>query len=221
MQTFADLDDSDRLMRALSTMMGATPTMATAPTTPTKKVNGFIGYRSYYSALFSHLPRKEHSPIVTKLWQADPRQREWNFLCGVYSKIRAPLAEESIRLKQWIAFAVKPLGIVERERYMAAMGWSVTEVDGTHRVERSAPILDMPNIPPMTEFDLFMCCMTGGLPVEDSKPVVAALGGVTPAMYINTMSTDSDVNTNITTTDAVNNLVRLMRSDPGLAMCKL
>ncbi|KAK3364070.1 mating-type protein ALPHA1/MAT-1/A-1, partial [Lasiosphaeria hispida] len=122
MENFAILDDNSRTttMAALTGMMKV----------PTKKVNGYIGYRSYYSPILLTLPQKERSPIITQLWRVDRRHTEWHFLCAVYSKIRPLLAAEGIRLQKWIGFAIKALGLIERHEYMVKMGWTLSRVEG-------------------------------------------------------------------------------------------
>ncbi|KAK1758388.1 mating-type protein MAT alpha 1-domain-containing protein [Echria macrotheca] len=174
MQNFATLDDGDRqtTMKALSTMMRDEKQVQS----PKKKVNGFIGYRSYYSALFSQLQQKQRSPFMTTLWQQDTFHGEWDLMCGTYSTIRSLLAEEKITLQVWISYAVSPLGIVAREHYMAAMGWTlVQQEDGSFKLERTGEPMVERSTQLMSGLDLLMQCLKNGLPVSNPQPMIAAL----------------------------------------------
>ncbi|KAH6641098.1 mating-type protein MAT alpha 1-domain-containing protein [Chaetomium tenue] len=173
-QTFKGLTEGDRetAMKALSTMMRTENQRQPAK----KKVNGFMGYRAYYSGLFSQLTQKEKSPIMTILWKEDPFHKEWDFMCAVYSAIREFLAAENVTLQKWIQFAIKHMGIVVRESYLAALGWKlIQQDDGTHKLERTALRGIQSCHQPMNGLGLFMNCLNGGLPVTNRLPIIAKL----------------------------------------------
>ncbi|KAK1826506.1 mating-type protein MAT alpha 1-domain-containing protein [Podospora conica] len=233
-QHFADLGDGDRetTLKALSSIM-----RDDKPETPKKKVNGFIGYRSYYSALFSKLQQKQRSPFMTTLWQQDPFHNEWDFMCGTYSTIRALLAEEKVTLQIWISYAVQVLGIVARDRYMEAMGWTLLEhEDGTYKLERTAATNVQHTMQPMNGLNLFLQCLQDGLPIANPEPLMALLSGAKgDVMCINTnkvnkrakrsrtkvSSVAKTSQTASTTTAADNQLLQMAKTNPSLAMSQL
>ncbi|KAK4223215.1 Mat sexual cell fertilization-promoting factor [Podospora fimiseda] len=173
-ETFEGLGDSDRAetIKVLSNMMRNTPPRQT----PKKKVNGFMGYRAYYSSLFNQLPQKERSPILTTLWQQDPLHKEWDFMCAVYSAIREYLTEQNITLQTWFQFAVRHMGIPPREGYMHALGWELTQQDnGTYELQRIVARGSLNQIQPMNGLGLFLSCLNGGLPVVNPEPIITQL----------------------------------------------
>nr|CCD57789.1 putative mat-A1 protein [Neurospora pannonica] len=175
-KTFADLAEGDReaAMRAFSTMMRTEPVRQTPAVK--KKVNGFMGFRSYYSPLFSQLPQKERSPFMTILWQHDPFHNEWDFMCSVYSSIRTYLEEEKVTLQLWIHYAVGHLGVITRDNYMASFGWNLVQLpNGTHDLERTALPLVQHNLQPMNGLCLLTKCLESGLPLANPHPVIAKL----------------------------------------------
>ncbi|KAK4154861.1 mating-type protein MAT alpha 1-domain-containing protein [Chaetomidium leptoderma] len=174
LQTFERLGEGDRetTMQALSTMMRVENQRQPAK----KKVNGFMGYRAYYSSLFSQLTQKEKSPIMTLLWKQDPFHKEWDFMCAVYSAIREFLSDENVSLQDWIQFAIKPMGIVVRESYLTALGWELMTLDdGTHKIERIATREVQSYLQPTNGLGLFMNCLNDGLPVGNPLPIIAKL----------------------------------------------
>ncbi|KAK4125089.1 hypothetical protein N657DRAFT_643899 [Parathielavia appendiculata] len=177
-QTFEGLGEGDRetTMKALSTMMRVENQRQPAK----KKVNGFMGYRAYYSSLFSQLTQKEKSPIMTILWKEDPFHEEWDFMCAVYSAIREFLSDDNVSLQTWIQFAIKHMGIVVREHYLITLGWELIQLnDGSHKLERTS-IRSVPScLQPMNGFGLFMNCLNDGLPVANPLPIIAKLSGLT------------------------------------------
>ncbi|KAK3695533.1 mating-type protein MAT alpha 1-domain-containing protein [Podospora appendiculata] len=201
LQTFARLGEGDResTMKSLSTMMRDRNHRPPAK----KKVNGFIGYRAYYSALFSQLPQKERSPFMTMLWQQDTFHNEWDFMCAVYSTIRTFLEESKISLQIWIKFAVSHLGIIPRESYMSALGWHLMQLeDGSHELMRTATseVYQYP-LQPMNGLGLFKQCVASGLPVTSPQAIIAKLSDPTyDVICMNTrlpnISTGSDLSVN-------------------------
>ncbi|KAL2144463.1 hypothetical protein VTI28DRAFT_9111 [Corynascus sepedonium] len=186
LETFEGLAEGDRemTMKALSTIMRAENQRQPAK----KKVNGFMGYRAYYSSLFSQLTQKEKSPIMTTLWKEDPLHKEWDFMCAVYSAAREFLSDENVTLQNWIQFAIKHMGIVARESYLATLGWRVVQLeDGTHKVERTV-VRGVQSYPqPMNGLGLFMSCLNDGLPVSNPLPIITKLSNLTDdIIYINT-----------------------------------
>ncbi|KAK4160338.1 Mat sexual cell fertilization-promoting factor [Cladorrhinum sp. PSN259] len=174
LETFEGMGDGDRAetMKVLSDMMRDTPPRQT----PKKKVNGFMGYRAYYSSLFNQLPQKERSPILTMLWQQDPFHKEWDFMCAVYSAIREFLTEQDITLQSWIQCAVNHMGISSRQNYMQALGWELLQGDnGTYQLHRTTSRASAQHIQPMNGLGLFLSCLNSGLPVINSEPIITQL----------------------------------------------
>ncbi|KAK3336971.1 putative mat-A1 protein [Cercophora scortea] len=214
LQTFASLGQGDResTMKSLSTMMSNRNHRQPAK----KKVNGFMGYRAYYSALFSQLPQKERSPFMTMLWQQDTFHNEWNFMCAVYSTIRTFLEESKISLQTWIKFAVNHLGIIPRETYLSALGWHLVRLeDGSHELIRTATseVHQYP-LQPMNGLGLFKQCVASGLSVTSPQAIIAKLSDPTyDVICMNTrlpnVSTDSDLSVNLRNT---------FKTRPDLAM---
>ncbi|KAK0633697.1 mating-type protein MAT alpha 1-domain-containing protein [Immersiella caudata] len=153
-------------------------TASSSPVPSKKKVNGFIGFRSYYSPLFSRYPQKQRSPFMTTLWKQDAFHNEWEFMCSTYSVIRSLLADEGITLQMWISFSVGPLGIVKRDEYMRAMRWTLVQhADGAPRLQRiSIPTVER-TAQPTDSLSLFHECVKAGLRVSDPAKVVAQLSG--------------------------------------------
>ncbi|KAK5651021.1 hypothetical protein OQA88_1810 [Cercophora sp. LCS_1] len=121
---------------------------------------------TYYSALFS-LPQKQRSPLLTKLWRHDPFHSEWDLLCSTYSAIRPLLTEEGVTLQTWISFAIEPLGIVRREKYMRDIVRREKYMDGVHT--RKAQLI--------SGLGLLRRCLDSGLPVANWQAMMAALSG--------------------------------------------
>jgi hypothetical protein len=117
---------------------------------------------------------------MTMLWKEDPFHKEWDIMCAVYSAIRGFLASDNVSLQTWIQFAIKHLGIVVRERYLATLGWELVQLDdGTHKIERTANRPVPSYLQPMNGFGLFMNCLNDGLPVANPLPIIAKLSGLT------------------------------------------
>ncbi|KAK0725641.1 mating-type protein A-1, partial [Lasiosphaeris hirsuta] len=110
---------------------------------------------AYYSSLFSHLPQKQRSPMLTSLWQHDPFHNEWHFLTGVYSTLRNLLNQENISFKDWISSAVEPLGIPVKGKYMQLLGWKVAN----NTVTRDQIQAVKPALKPIDELGLFSQCL--------------------------------------------------------------
>ncbi|EAQ89967.1 hypothetical protein CHGG_06586 [Chaetomium globosum CBS 148.51] len=215
-ETFEGLPPGDRetTMKALSTMMRTENQRQPAK----KKVNGFMGYRAYYSSLFSQLAQKDKSPIMTMLWREDPFHKEWDFMCAVYSVIREFLSDENITLQNWIQFAIKHMGIVIRESYLAALGWKLIRLDdGTHKVERTEVRAVQSYLQPMNGLGLFINCLNGGLPVANPLPIIAKLTDLTNDVIC--VNTQSGAATRLTNT--MESFRQLAKNNPHLAMSAL
>ncbi|KAK3996940.1 Mat sexual cell fertilization-promoting factor [Cladorrhinum sp. PSN332] len=212
-ETFEGLGDGDRAeaMKVLSGMMRDTPPRQA----PKKKVNGFMGYRAYYSSLFNQLPQKERSPILTMLWQQDPFHKEWDFMCAVYSAIRENLTEQEVTLQNWIQYAVAHMGIPPRQNYMQALGWDLTQKDnGTYELQRIAARGSTHQIQPVNGLGLFLSCLNGGLPVTNSEPIISQLSD--PAFDVICINTQySNAPQSSGTTPAFH---QFAKQNPALAM---
>ncbi|KAK3944015.1 mating-type protein MAT alpha 1-domain-containing protein [Diplogelasinospora grovesii] len=213
LQNFAELEGQERetTMKALSTMMGETDRQQPAK----KKVNAFIGFRAYYSALFWQFPQKQRSPFITALWQADPFRNEWDFLCSVYSAIRIFLEKEDISLQDWIHYAVNHLGIIPRESYVATLGWQVVlRQDGIFELVRKSVPPIQHNLQLMNGLDLFRRCFDSGLPVSDPQPIFDRLSD--PGLDLMCMNTQQP-----NPVDVVDTLQDLVSHNPAAAMSAL
>jgi hypothetical protein len=160
-------------------------------------------------------------------------------MCGTYSTIRALLAREKVTLQIWISYAVQVLGIVARDRYMEAMGWTLLEHDdGTYKLERTAPPHVQHTMQPMNGLGLFLQCLQDGLPVADPEPLMALLSGEKgDVMCINTTkgvtkrakrsrakppsSARPTRTAPPTTTTADNPLLQMAKTNPNFAMAQL
>jgi len=157
---------------------------------------------------------------MTMLWQQDPFHKEWDFMCAVYSAIREFLSAENISLQDWIHFAIKHLGVVVRESYLAALGWELVELeDGTHRVERSATRVAQSYMQPMNALGLFMNCLNHGLPVANPLPVIAKLSGLAnDVICVNTQLGEA---AGKTTTNTMDSFRQFAKTNPQLAVSAL
>jgi hypothetical protein len=159
-------------------------------------------------------------------------------MCGTYSTIRALLAKEKVTLQIWISYAVRVLGIVARDRYMDAMGWTLLEHDdGTYKLERTAAPNVQHNMQPMNGLSLFLQCLQDGLPIADPEPVITLLSGAKgDVLCISTTkgvtkrakrprakhsSSARTTRTASTTTTVDNQLLQMAKTNPNLAMSQL
>ena len=119
--------------------------------------------------MFSLLPQKQRSPILTQLWRDDIFHAEWDFLSGVYSEIRDILQKEKIRFQDWIEAAIPRLGLVHRDQYLVAFGWRLETYDGVCSLERdpSAAAVMPPASPSMDGLALLESCLADGLALQD------------------------------------------------------
>nr|AAN77071.1 mating type protein A-1 [Sordaria sclerogenia] len=174
-KTFANLGEGDReaAMKAFLAMM---PRNCRRTCPAKKKVNGFMGFRSYYSPLFSYLPQKMRSPFMTILWQYDPYHTEWDFMCSVYSSIRTDLEEEKVTLQLWIHYAIGQMGLIDRDHYMASFGWRLGQTrNGTTDLFRTAIPMVRRKLQPMNGLCLLIKCLQSGLHLTNPHPVIAKL----------------------------------------------
>ncbi|KAK0612682.1 mating-type protein MAT alpha 1-domain-containing protein [Bombardia bombarda] len=210
LRTFASLKEGERdiAMKALSDIMREGGQQAK------KKVNGFMGYRSYYSALFSQLPQKDRSPFIKLLWEEDPFHNEWDFMCAVYSAIRVFLEKEKISLRTWMSFAVGSLGIIPQQDYMKTLGWRLVQLEnGTHQLQRTnaAPIKHC--LQPINGLGLFEQCLANGLPISNPEPISLTLSNpIRDVICMNTMPAAST---------GIQEFRGLMRNRPSLALSAL
>ncbi|KAK3954995.1 mating type protein mtA-1 CAA75438.1 mating type protein [Pseudoneurospora amorphoporcata] len=193
-KTFANLPERDRnaAVSAILAMMRTGPgpvpqipePVSQTPVPKKKKVNGFMGFRSYYSPLFSQLPQKEISPFMTILWQHDPFHNEWDFMCSVYSSIRTylepenvpPQEQQKVTLQHWLHYAVPQMGVITRDNYLISLGWNLVPMpNGTHDLMRTALPMFKQNLQPMNGLCLFNKCLNSGLIVPNQHLVIAKL----------------------------------------------
>nr|O13595.1 RecName: Full=Mating type protein mtA-1 [Sordaria equina]CAA75439.1 mating type protein [Sordaria equina] len=181
---FANLGEGDReaAMKAFLAMMPVSNEPVAEPVrkapTAKKKVNGFMGFRSNYSPLFSYLPQKMRSPFMTILWQYDPYHNEWDFMCSVYSSIRTDLEEQNVTLQLWIHYAIGQMGLIDRDHYMASFGWRLGQTrNGTTDLFRTAIPMVRRNLQPMNGLCLLIKCLESGLSkhLTNPHPIIAKL----------------------------------------------
>ncbi|KAL1840344.1 hypothetical protein VTJ49DRAFT_558 [Mycothermus thermophilus] len=177
--------------------------------------------QAYYSSLFSQLTQKEKSPIMKALWVEDSYHKEWDFMCAVYSEIREFLAEEDVPLQKWIQFAVKHLGIIGRDHYLAALGWELVQLnDGTHTVQRTAmrpsATIQRNNGQATNGLGLFMSCLNDGLPVANPLPIIAKLSDLAKDMICISAQPDVQMPSN-----TMAEFRHFARKNPQLAMAAL
>ena len=155
---------------------------------------------------------------MTLLWQQDPFHKEWDFMCAVYSAIRDFLADENVSLQNWISFAIKHLGIVVRENYLAALGWVLVKLeDDTHKLERTATRVVQSYLQPMNALGLFMNCLNHGLPVTDPLPIIAKLSGLTNDL----ICVNTQLGAQAKPTNTMDQFRQFAKSNPQLAMSAL
>lgn len=147
-------------------------------------------------------------------------------MCAVYSAIREFLSDEKISLQNWIQYAIKHLGIVVRDDYLASLGWELVRADdGTHKLRRTAARVVESSLQPMNGLGLFMSCLNDGLPVANPLPIMGKLSDLSSdVICVNTRPGDSarPTNTTITTTTTTMQGFReFAKSHPQLAMSAL
>jgi len=156
---------------------------------------------------------------MTTLWKQDPFHGEWDLMCGTYSAIRPLLADQKITFQAWIAYAINPLGIVKRDQYMTAMGWTLLQDDeGSYKLEQTGG----PMIPRagklMSGLNLLMLCLKGGLPVANPRQMIKILSNRSgDVMHIKT-STAATRAASVKTSDP---LLAMARNNPTMAMSRL
>jgi len=73
---------------------------------------------------------------MTRLWQNDPFKAKWSIIAKAYSLIREHTAKSAAPLDSFLALICPYIGMVDREEYLAVMGWSVEEEDGQKKMKR-------------------------------------------------------------------------------------
>ncbi|KAL2183474.1 hypothetical protein L209DRAFT_558927 [Thermothelomyces heterothallicus CBS 203.75] len=156
---------------------------------------------------------------MTMLWKEDPFHKEWDFMCAVYSSIREFLSDEDVTLQEWLQFAIKHMGIVVRESYLATLGWElVQDEDGTHKIERAAAREVQSYLQPTNGLGLFMNCLNDGLPVSNPLPIIAKLSGLTnDIICINNTQPGAAARS----TDTMEGFRQFAKNHPHLAMSAL
>jgi hypothetical protein len=131
---------------------------------------------------------------MTTLWKQDPFHGEWDLMCGTYSAIRPLLAEQNISFQMWIAYAVGPLGIVARDRYMATMGWMLAQDEnGSYKLERTGAATVECAEKLMSGLNLLMQCLKNGLPFANPRQMIKILSNrSSDVMHIRTSTFKAD-----------------------------
>ncbi|KAL1865265.1 hypothetical protein Plec18167_009460 [Paecilomyces lecythidis] len=96
-----------------------------------RPLNSFIAFRSFYSAAFPQFTQKAKSGILRFLWENDPFKAKWAILAKAYSIIRDSHVGQ-VSLDTFLALNCRFVGIIEPEKYLAAMGWDL-EMDENHQ----------------------------------------------------------------------------------------
>ena len=139
-------------------------------------------------------------------------------MCAVYSAIREFLSVENVSLQNWIQFAMKHLGVVVRENYLAALGWKLVRLeDGTHTLQRAANRVVQSYTQPLNGLGLFMNCLNDGLPVTNPLPIIAKLSGlINDVICINTQLGEA-----VKPTNTMAGFRQFAKNHPQLAMSAL
>ncbi|GAD92179.1 mating-type protein MAT alpha 1 [Paecilomyces variotii No. 5] len=96
-----------------------------------RPLNSFIAFRSFYSAAFPQFTQKAKSGILRFLWENDPFKAKWAILAKAYSIIRDSHVGQ-VSLDTFLVLNCHFVGIIEPEKYLAAMGWELA-MDENHQ----------------------------------------------------------------------------------------
>ena len=118
---------------------------------PARPLNSWMAFRSKlfirsltrllthvgcYSPVFRTFQQKEISGLMRRLWQNDPFKAKWSIIAKAYSLIREHTAKSAAPLDSFLALVCPYIGMVDREEYLAVMGWSIEEEDGQKKMKR-------------------------------------------------------------------------------------
>nr|AOY41712.1 MAT111 [Huntiella omanensis] len=91
-----------------------------------RPLNGFIAFRAYYQRIFTQVPQKSISALITRLWKSDPFQSRWMLMGRVYSFIRDTVGKNTAKLSDFLEVAVPIMGVPVPEAYLAKLCWIYT-----------------------------------------------------------------------------------------------
>ncbi|OBW63794.1 MAG: Periodic tryptophan protein-like protein 2 [Aureobasidium pullulans] len=97
---------------------------------PTRPLNSWMAFRSHHSPIFKSFQQKDISGFLTRMWQNDPFKAKWSILAKAYSIIRETNSKSDAPLDKFLAVTCPLIGVIPRDDYLRAMGWSIAEVDG-------------------------------------------------------------------------------------------
>ncbi|KAL1301511.1 hypothetical protein AAFC00_005754 [Neodothiora populina] len=96
-------------------------------TAPSRPLNSFLAYRSYYASIFKKYQQKNISGHLRRMWTEDPFKAKWSIVAKAYSMIREHEAKDDAPLSEFLTIACPRIGIISKENYLAVMGWVITE----------------------------------------------------------------------------------------------
>nr|APD26244.1 putative mating type 1-1-1 protein [Thielaviopsis punctulata] len=96
-----------------------------------RPLNGFIAFRTYYQKMFSHLPQKNISTIITQLWKSDPFQSRWMLIGRLYSFIRDTIGKSQTKLSDFLQIAAPVMCTPTPEEYLRKLCWVMSCSDGS------------------------------------------------------------------------------------------
>jgi len=138
----------------------------------------------FYSVIFPDLTQKARSGILKFLWQNDPFKAKWAILAKAYSIIRDNHVGE-VSLDSFLNLNGNFIGILEPNRYLAAMGWELI-VDDQHQYTM---VRVNPTYPTETEAatnysvnDIVNRCYETGYVSGDPRPCNINYQGTSPLM---------------------------------------
>lgn len=71
------------------------------------------------------------------MWQNDPFKAKWSILAKAYSIIRESNSKSDAPLDMFLAVTCPLIGVIPRDEYLRAMGWTIAELDdGVKHMER-------------------------------------------------------------------------------------
>ncbi|THX28104.1 mating-type protein MAT alpha 1 [Aureobasidium pullulans] len=104
---------------------------------PTRPLNSWMAFRSYHSPIFKSYQQKDISGFLTCMWQNDPFKAKWSILAKAYSIIRESNSKSDAPLDMFLAVTCPLIGVIPRDEYLRAMGWTIAELDdGVKHMER-------------------------------------------------------------------------------------
>ncbi|EON67657.1 hypothetical protein W97_06800 [Coniosporium apollinis CBS 100218] len=96
---------------------------------PSRPLNSWMAFRSYYSPIFMKTQQKAISGLMTKMWKEDPFKAKWTVLASAYSAIRDNVAKSDAPLDEFLRISAPYIGIIEPVAYLEVLGWKITKLE--------------------------------------------------------------------------------------------